>query len=221
MFETNPLFATSFSLSVCFLILLAVVCAFTAKSVAVRAGSWGVVYACWIANALLENGPAFTRIVSLIVFFLPLVLFVPASWRLPRGRGDALTAEIGLLLLILAQHWVVKLVYTYDFTGEVAPVGLLVYFLLLAAVFAAAAILGRGRRFVYGAVALACVLLGVFREVLLWSVTGQHPDVPFNDDYLVAAVYVGIPALGLLAQILWWRRGASKAGIVSSSEDTE
>lgn len=186
----------------------AVVFALAAKRVTARAVGWGVVYALWFAaicvgGSFWETG--FADAVSWAVLALPPVALALASWRLLRGRADTITAEIGLLVLIVIAQWIVVFSFSYDDSAEPAPIEPLIWFLFLAAAFIAAAIPVPTRRIAYGAAALACVLLGVFREWLLWSETGQHPDIPFNDDILVGAVYVGIPVIGAAWQLLWWR----------------
>lgn len=187
----------------------AVVFALAAKRPTARLTAWGAGFACWIA-ALCAGGSfwegGFAAAVAFAILALPPVALVAASWRLPRGRADAVTAEIGLLVLIVIAQWIVVFSFSHDDAAEPAPVEPLVWFLFLAAAFVAAAVPVPSRRIAYGAAALACVLLGVFQEVLLWSATGQHPDVPFNDDILVGAVYVGIPVVGAVLQLLWWRR---------------
>jgi len=194
----------------------AVVFALTAKRTAVRAVAWGVMYALWFAGLCTGGnfwGTGFASATSYALLGLPAVALVLASWRLPRGRADTITAEIGLLALIVAAQWVVVFSNSYDAVGETAPVATLIWFLFLAAAFIAAAIPVPTRRIAYGAAALTCVLLGVFREALLWSKTGQNPDVPFNDDFLVAAVYIGIPAIGVIAQLIHHsRRRSSQPG---------
>jgi hypothetical protein len=196
----------------------ALVFALAAKRPPARVTAWGLVFACWLA-ALCMGGnfweSGFDMAVSFATVALPPVALVLASWRLPRGRADTVTAEIGLLVGILIAQWIVVFSFSYDdatasaaplASTESAPVEPLVWFLFLAAAFVAAAVPVPTRRIAYGAAALSCVLLGVFREVLLWSETGQHPDVPFNDDLLVGAVYVGIPVIGAALQLLWWAR---------------
>ncbi|WP_143014742.1 hypothetical protein [Glycomyces harbinensis] len=170
--------------------------------------AWYVAFLSWGATLCMGGGGEGTAaaVVGFAVMALPAVALVLASWLLPRGRSDTVTAETGLLVCIAASMWAAGFSYSYDNSGETAPVELLVWFLFLAAAFVAAAIPLPSRRIAYGAAALTCVVLGVFREWLLWSETGQHPDIPFNDDYLVAAVYVGIPLIGVALQLLWWAR---------------
>lgn len=187
----------------------AVVFALMAKRPPARVTGWGVGFACWTAalcagGSFWEDGLA--EAVGFAILALPPVALVAASWRLPRGGADAVTAEVGSIAGILIGQWIVVLSFRYDASGAHAPVEPLVWFLFLAAAFTAAAVPVPTRRIAYGAAALACALLGVFREVLLWSETGQHPDVPFNDDLLVGAVYVGVPVAGAALQLLWWAR---------------
>jgi cytochrome c oxidase assembly factor CtaG len=185
----------------------AVVFAFRAARPAARQIAWCLVFACWVAAMCSGGGDgAVAAVVGTATTALPPVALVAVAWRLPRGRADTVTAEIGLLVCVAISLWVVSFSSSYDATGEAPSVGVLVWFLFLAAAFVAAAVPVPSRRIAYGAAALSCVLLGVFREVLLWSETGQHPDVPFNDDLLVGAVYVGIPVVGVALQLLWWAR---------------
>ncbi|WP_026932121.1 hypothetical protein [Glycomyces tenuis] len=185
--------------------------ALTAKNVTHRALAWGVMYACWLTAMCSGSGSAFGAVIFVVLLAVPPLALVLVSWRLPRGRRDTVTAEIGLLILIAIEQWMVGFISSFDNSPE-APIETLFWFLFLAAAFIAAAIPVPTRRIAYGAAALACVLLAVFRDVLLWSETGQHPDVPFNDDLLVAGVFVVIPAIGTLAQIAWWawRRASSR-----------
>lgn len=170
------------------------------------AGLWGVATACWLPNYLLAaDAPAVLSAVMLVVgVVFPAAALVLAAWRHPRGGAAAITAEVCMLFLLAIMHWGVGFASSYDFTGESTPgVEVLVYFVCIAVAFVVAGIPNPSRRIVYGSVALMLVVLGVFREWLMWSATGQHPDVPFNDDLLVAAVYL-IPVLGTAVQIWWW-----------------
>lgn len=205
LFESPPVLRLIFVLAA----YGAAVFALTAKAATARAVGWAVVYALWIAAICVggnfwESG--FSTVVGFAHLVLPPLALVAASWRLPRGRVDAITAEIGLLVGTALSTWITVFSFAYDSSEDGPPVQTLVWFLFLAAAFAAAAVPVPTRRIAYGAAALACLLVAVFREVLLWAETGQHPDVPFNDDLLAAAVFAGIPLLGALAQILWCAR---------------
>ncbi|WP_030156495.1 hypothetical protein [Glycomyces sp. NRRL B-16210] len=187
----------------------AAVFALTAKRVAAGAIGWAVVYACWLVAVCVggnfwESG--FAAAVACAHLALPPLALVAASWRLERGRGDAIAAEIGLLVGTAVATWIVMFSFSYDSSADGVPVANTVWFAFLAAVFVASAFPVPTRRIAYGAAALASAIVAVFGEVLLWSETGQHPDVPFNDDLLVAAVFVGIPLIGTLAQIAWCAR---------------
>ncbi|WP_460498715.1 hypothetical protein [Glycomyces tarimensis] len=207
-FESLTTFGDIARLTASLAVFGAIAFALTAKSTTHRVAAWGVAYALWfVALCVAGDGAwsSFETVLTYVLLATPALALAVASWTLPRGRRDTVTAEIGLLVLIFFAQWIMNFAHGFDHTGGVS-IELLYYFLFLAAAFTAAAIPVPNRRIAYGAAALTCLLLGVFRDVLLYSETGQHPDVPFNDDILVAAVYAGIPALGVLLQIAWWAK---------------
>jgi len=211
MNDFDPVLDSSPVLRLIFLLAAvgAIVFAQVAKRRTVRAVGWGVAYVFWF-TALFAGGVfwdgGFATVVCWALLGFPAVALVAASWLLPRGRPDTITAEIGLLVLILFSQWIVVFSFSSEPTYGNQPVQILIWFLFLAVAFIAAAIPVPTRRIAYGAAALTCVLLGFFREVLLWSETGQNPDVPFNDDILVGIVYFGIPVIGAVLQLLWWAK---------------
>lgn len=181
----------------------------TPKSVAMWASAPVVWFVAFLAWLFLSNEMPGSTVVLVVLLALPAPWLLWASWRMPRPRLDTYLAEGGALLSGFVALYFAILTHMIANDGP-APIELVVVFFATAAVFVAAAWPLPGRRIVYGAAALACVILGIGWRVL-YSDTSYYPGIDFvTKDELFAWTFLGLPALGALLQILWWLRGRSR-----------
>jgi hypothetical protein len=192
--------------------------ALTSVNATARCLSWIVFMAAWISAFFTFFGyewdGAYTTGIEMVVATVmwvwvaaPLVAFLLVCWRLPRPRFDTYLAETFLLLTI-----VIGLIsYASSYGGIVADPaeeqleGFLVH-LGVAAYFAVAAWLVPTRRIVYGAAALAGVVLAATGGVLTATEAGYRMGSE-GVQPLFVAMAVGIPAAGLVLQTVKQRRG--------------
>lgn len=169
--------------------------------------AWVVAFFLWLGNS--EPGEGTVLIVVLLALPAPWLLW--ASWRMPRPRLDTYLAEAGALLIALISLYAVVLAYGISPSGP-APVWFMAVFFTAAAVFVAAAWPLPGRRIAYGSAALTCVILAIGFRVLPWESDMYYPGIDFmTKDELLASVYLGLPALGVVLQFAWWLRGKIRA----------
>jgi hypothetical protein len=200
-------------LAMAVLILVAV----TSVSAVARGLSWVAFMAAWLAAFFTFwgyewDGHYTSRLETVTATLIwvwvgaPLVAFLVVCWRLPRPRFDTYLAEAFLLLPI-----VIGLVsYSSSYGGIVADPaeqqleGFLVH-LGAAAYFGVAARLVPTRRIVYSAAALAGVAIAATGGVLTATEAGYGMD-PAVVELLFTAMAVGIPAAGLVVQVVKHRR---------------
>lgn len=174
--------------------------------------AWGLAPVGWFLGLLawLWSGMILSGSVHIALLIVLLVLPAPwllwASWRMPRPSLKTYLAEGGALVTGLVSLYLAILTYMMANAGP-APLVLTLILFAAAAVFVAAAWPLPGRRIAYGAAALACVVLGIGLRVL-YSDTSYYPGIDFvTKDDLFLAAFLGLPALGALVQVVWWRRG--------------
>lgn len=195
--------------------------ALTSVSAVARGLSWVVFTAAWISAFFTFfgyewDGHYTSRLESVVAVMMwvwvaaPLVVFLLVCWKLPRPRFDTYLAEAFLLLPI-----VIGLIgYSSSYGGIVADPaeyhleGFLVH-LGAAAYFGVAAWLVPTRRIVYGAAALAGLVIAAIGGVLTVTEAGYRMD-PAGVELLFVAMAVGMPAVGLVLQIV--KRRKARAG---------
>ncbi|THV24248.1 hypothetical protein [Glycomyces paridis] len=162
---------------------------------------WLVSFFCWLAFA--EPGTQSAKLLFIVLAAIPVPWLLWASWRMPRPRLDTYVAEGGALLTGFIAMYAVFLAFMLDESGP-APIGFTASFLAIAAVFIAAAWPLPGRRIVYGSAALAAATLAIGLRYL-YSDENYHPGFEsMTQDELLATVVFGLPALGIVLQIVWW-----------------
>jgi len=165
---------------------------------------WFLVLLGWTYGLWHFDNPVVNAL-GIAILALPAPWLLWASWRMPRPALKTYLAEGGALAAGLVALYLAVLTFMIGRTGP-APIALMVIFFAAAAVFVAAAWPLPGRRIAYGAAAIACVLQGIQFRVL-YSDTSYYPGIDFmTKDELFAATFLGLPALGVLLQILWWLR---------------
>jgi hypothetical protein len=191
--------------------------ALTSVSPVARVVSWVVFTAAWISAFFTFfgyewDGHYTSRLETVVATLMwvwvaaPFVVFLLVCWRLPRPRFDTYLAEALLLLPIVIGLIANSSSYGGDVTdpAKYHLEGFLVH-LGAAAYFGVAAWLVPTRRIVYGAAALAGVLIAATGGVLTATEAGYRMD-PAGVELLFTALAVGIPAAGLVLQIVKRRR---------------
>jgi hypothetical protein len=199
-------------------IAVAAYVAFTSVSPAAKSLFWIVLAFAWIATFMAyfiyANGeaghPGWVVAVaetSIVVWMaVPLVLFLLVCWKLPRPRVDTYVAEAALLSLIAL--YLYNYFSAYDVEG--VPLEPILVAVGLAAYFGFAAWLVPTRRIVYGAIALAGIAIAACAAELFALDTGNYADGEFTPQNLLDLLLIGIPAIGLVAQIVWHERSKAR-----------
>jgi hypothetical protein len=199
-------------------IAVAAYVAFTSVSPAAKSLFWIVLAFAWIATFMAyfiyANGeaghPGWVVAVaetSIVVWMaVPLVLFLLVCWKLPRPRVDTYVAEAALLSLIAL--YLYNYFSAYDIEG--VPLEPILVAVGLSAYFGFAAWLVPTRRIVYGAVALAGIAIAACAAELFALDTGNYADGEFTPQNLLDLLLIGIPAIGLVAQIVWHERSKAR-----------
>jgi hypothetical protein len=199
-------------------IAVAAYVAFTSVSPAAKSLFWIVLAFAWIATFMAyfiyANGeaghPGWVVAVaetSIVVWMaVPLVLFLLVCWKLPRPRVDTYVAEAALLSLIAL--YLYNYFSAYDIEG--VPLEPILVAVGLAAYFGFAAWLVPTRRIVYGAVALAGIAIAACAAELFALDNGNYADGEFTPQNLLDLLLIGIPAIGLVAQIVWHERSKAR-----------
>ncbi|THV40782.1 hypothetical protein [Glycomyces buryatensis] len=192
--------------------------AFRAKRVEARAAYWGLAAVAWLAGLFTWDisGTVLDYAKYLLLALLP-IAFVAMSWRAARTtrpRADIYTAEPLLLVLGFLVLWLVAFNTAMSKDGSNSEVTwyYLASYLVAAAAFIAAAVMRKDRRIGYGAAALACVLLVALYKQVLWTETPYFGDqTVLTSDQLFALLFLGIPVLGIIGQLVWWILHARRA----------
>lgn len=172
--------------------------------------AWFLAFVAWLFGAGAIFDDSVHTAVAIVLLALPAPWLLWASWRMPRPSLKTYLAEGGALAIGAVSLYLAVLTYMIGNEGP-APLVLTLIFFAAAAVFVAAAWPLPGRRIAYGAAALACVVLGIGLRVL-YSGTSYYPGIDFvTKDELFVAAFLGLPALGALLQVAWWRRGKRRA----------
>jgi hypothetical protein len=207
-------------------IAVAAYVAFTSVSPAAKSLFWIVLAFAWIAtfmayfiydNWVFENGesghPGWVVAVaetSIVVWMaVPLVLFLLVCWRLPRPRVDTYVAEVALLALIAL--YLYNYFSAYDIEG--VPLEPILVSVGVAAYFGFAAWLVPTRRIVYGAVALAGIAVAACSARLFALDNGNYAEGEFTPQNLLDLLLIGIPAIGLVLQIVWHQRRKARGEV--------
>jgi hypothetical protein len=140
---------------------------------------------------------------------VPLVLFLLVCWKLPRPRVDTYFAEVALLSLIAL--YLYSYYSAYDTEG--VPLEPILVSVGVAAYFGFAAWLVPTRRIVYGAAALAGIAIAACGVKLFALNDGHYAEGEFTPQHLLDLLVIGIPAIGLVVQIVWHQRGKARGEV--------
>jgi hypothetical protein len=191
--------------------------ALTSASAVARCVSWILFMAAWISAFFTFwgyewDGVYTTRLETVVATLMwfwvaaPPVAFLLVCWRLPRPRFDTYLAESVLLPLIA--------IYLYNYFSayeiEGVPLEPILVSVGVAAYFGFAAWLVPTRRIVYGSIALAAIAIAACAARLFTLDTGNYADGEFTPQNLLDLLLIGIPAIGLVAQIVWHQRSKAR-----------